>query len=253
MPDTRPMAGTLRRALPLLALFGAGCGTVVEPTALRVPEQRTCFLLDAPLNFDMNSGLGGVRWTMRLEQGPYVAEREDDRGTYFRAPQGGVYMGRPDFKHLPPGPGSHMTYDGGVWVPKDPNQAMYVYTYLSATPAAVQSPEPGDSCDRRRVVRAPHAGTTHDTTVVTLTEPGGPLSAVAETPGGLPPLQAGVVSGVGGAVAGAIVTALINMDVGKINPWPTPKDPAFPGHLRAAAATRSVLAEVPAETASSPR
>ena len=253
MPDTRPMAGTLRRALPLLVLFGAGCGTVIEPTALREPEQRMCFMLAEPLNFDMNSGLGGVRWTMRLEQGPYVAEREDERGTYYRAPPGGVDMGRPDFRHLPPGPGSHMTYDGGVWVPKDPTQAMHVYTYFSATPAAVKVPAPGDSCSRRGVVRAPDTGGTRVTVVVTLTEPGDPLPGVGRPVAGLSPLQTGVVAGVGGALSGAIVTALINMDVGKIHPWPSPTDPAFPGPLRAAAATRSVLAEVPAEAASSLR
>ena len=231
----------------------SGCATLVEPETLRVPSQLTCFELPEPLSKTTVAGLLSVTWVTRLERGPYVAEREDATGTFYRAPPGGVAIGRPDMADKPANLLTHMTYDGGIWIPRDPSQPPHLYTYFSAdaTPASV--PPADASCANTGVVRDPK---THGVSALKY----GAAFGAAGAAGGLAARvtgatnmgygKAAVTGGAGGAIAGVIVAGFINMDVGKIQHRPPETDATFVAAIRAASAHPVNLQEATPNTVS---
>ena len=63
---------------------------------------------------------------MRLERGPYLAEKQDSQGTYYRAPPGGIFVSNSDS-----GPSHGMAYDGGFYVPRNGTRPVMIYYYYS--------------------------------------------------------------------------------------------------------------------------
>jgi hypothetical protein len=121
-------------AAAVAALIGlplSGWATTVAPSSLRVPAQLTCFDLPTPISYSAQRGLANITWVTRLERGPYVSEYEDAGGTYFRAPPGGLSGARPDLMDKPAGMLTHMNYDGGIWIPRDPTVPPHRYVYFS--------------------------------------------------------------------------------------------------------------------------
>lgn len=72
--------------LPIAAI--SGCATAIKPDALEVPREITCLELPEPMSFTGYYGMLKMDWSTKLDQGAYVSERVDGKGTYYRAPAG---------------------------------------------------------------------------------------------------------------------------------------------------------------------
>lgn len=221
----------------LFAVFASGCAAPIKPEDLAVPKQVTCIDLKQPI---VASGVYGIgyTWITRLERGPYWSEREDENGTYYRAPPGGYSVKSPEGGGAP---GFQSSMDGGFYLPKDPNVQPRLYRYFSAAPAQVVVPLEDANCTNLQYVMDPA------TSRVSLWSfaAGG---AVGGATGGLvgrslsqnSSISYGQAAGAGavsGMAAGLIVAALINADVGKITPGLLVKDPQFFEQLKAYAAS----------------
>ena len=226
----------------------SGCATAVAPEDLQVPAQLTCFELATPISYSEERGLLKITWVTRLERGPYVAEREDAAGTFFRAPPGGVSFARPDSLNKPASVLTHGTHDGGIWIPRDPTVPPHLYTYFSTEAAKPVIPPPEANCSNVGVVRDPK---TRGVSVVAYGvggAAGGAMGGVMarSSATGMSYGQAAGVGAAGGLIGGVIVAALINMDVGKITQGPPEKDAGFVAAIRAAAARAMPLRETSA-------
>ena len=173
------------------ALFAAylltGCGSApVKPETLAVPVKSRCFSLPSALEGVEIRGLMRFVWHTRLERGAYISVHENAQGTYFRGPPGGVRVYQPTMLHKPAGLGTHITYDGGVFVPRDGTQPL-LYTYFSLEPVPFIVPPEGASCDSAVLVRNPEGKVGDGTAAV-------------------------------GGVVGTAMLAFISLDIGKIHP-----------------------------------
>lgn len=203
----------------------------VNPDELRVPAMLTCIDLPAPMSFRAERGLMKVTWEWRLERGPYVSEREDAEGTFYRAPPGGAFAGRPDSLDKPSGPLTHRTSDGGFWIPRDPNAAPKLYAYFTTEDAVKVVPTENENCSSITVVKDP---ATSKVSTVSFAVAGAIGGAAGQATGRAINPNTALTAGqgiAGGALGGAIVAALINSGVGKIVYKPI-DDPAFAAKLR---------------------
>jgi hypothetical protein len=209
----------------------AGCATAIKPDDLKRPVQVTCITIPPGTEAHESRGLQNAAWTTRLSPGPYIAEYGDAEGMFYRAPPGGIYVGRDDMADRPSNLLTHMTYDGGIWVPHDGAVAPHLYIYFS-TKSAEMIPLPAEaSCSNAVLIRGVDA---KGVSVVAFTGAG----AIGGTAGGLigrsinhsSPYGYGQAAGVGlaaGAIGGLIISELIDMDVGKIVHQPVSTDPKF--------------------------
>lgn len=91
-----------------------GCATTVSPKTLRAPAERQVIHLAAPLRWwhhDPSS-----EWENGLLAGDYVAEYEDDGGTYFHGHGTCVLIA--GFTKT----GTQVFGDGGIYLPRTPGQ-----------------------------------------------------------------------------------------------------------------------------------
>ena len=247
-----PGAGS---AIALAVLALAGCATPTAPDDLKVPAQLTCFELAAPAAYLEERGLLKYTWETRLERGPYVAEREDAGGTFYRAPPGGVSYARQDALSMPANLLTHMTYDGGVWIPRDPAGRPHLYYYFTTQAVPPVVPPEGASCAAVEVARNP---TTHGVDTVAYGVAGGVGGAtgglIARGTGatGMSYGKAAGTGAAGGVIGGVLVAALINMDVGKIVQRAPDQNADFVKAIQDAAAHASPLPETPAASAAAP-
>lgn len=221
-------------------LLVSGCAVPIRPSDLPVPAKVTCLQLATPLESTETRGLLSIVWITRLERGPYVAEREDDEGTYFRAPPGGISVTAPaEAKRMP------LAYrsvaDGGFWIPRDPSKLPRVYRYLSTESAAVTVPPASAHCATSTYTRDP---VTQDLRLMDFAAGGAVAGATGAVvarsmglgaPRGMSYGQSAAVGAVGGAIGGLIVASLINMDMGKIMFDSTTLEGPFVDALRRAA------------------
>jgi hypothetical protein len=194
------MNGLVRR----LAIFGAaavaaGCGAV-EPTNLPAPPTPTCILVKEPLVYKTVLGLFHVPWQTRLERGPYISEKEDAKGTYYRGPSGAYHISNPGLTFI---------RDGGFYIPNDPNAVPKLYDYDSGADAPVQVPPLNADCSNVGSIKAPHIA---------------PVYGHGSAPGGIV-----------GNVMGA---AIANATIGEIRWGLDIDDPAFIAALRGLAAQK---------------
>lgn len=215
--------------LPVAAgimLSGCASAPLVKPDDLAAPAQLSCIYFAEPAVGSAKYGLLDIVWEQRLERGPYISEKEDAQGTYFRGPQGAVRFDRPGVSagdQL-----SHAVRDGGIFVPKDPNVAPSLYVYVAVENAVPQAPAPGVDCSNVVAVRDP---VTHKVSVAAAAAAGGLGGAAGRAAVHNAPVSYGQAA-VGGAIAGAIVAGFINMDLGKIVPGQEIKDPTLIAKLR---------------------
>lgn len=240
------MTLTLRKTYVCIAVsLLTGCATSLQkPDALATPAQPTCFSLAEALEATEIKGLLKYEWRTRLERGAYVAVHENERGTYFRGPPGGVFIYQPTMLEKPSGPLTHLTVNGGVFVPRDGSQPE-VYAYITDKSVEKVTPPAGASCATAVVVRDPVSkGVSVQDYAI-----GGGLGGAA---GGLvlrekyphASLKQTVgVQAVGGAAAMAIVGAMINMDVGKIGNHAPTTDAKFNAELATITRTAAPLAQ----------
>ncbi|MDI1260269.1 hypothetical protein [Aquabacterium sp.] len=236
-----PVQAALKRScclgMSLATLMLGGCATMVKPEDLSRPAKLSCFEVPQIVEAHEVRGLLDIPWVTKLAQGPYVAERENAEGTYYRAPPGGIHIAPAAVKaDAPPAPLMPRVFDGGIWIPKTPGTPAHLYTYFSTQEAAVVPLPEAASCQTAQLVKDPDAKG---------------VSAVAFATGGLIGGTAGGLVGrsvssnssvsygqaagagaVGGALGGLIVAGLINMDVGKIVHHPLSKDAKFQSALQ---------------------
>ncbi len=223
----------------------AGCATSITPSDLAVPKQITCVYLSQPLTASGVYGIG-YTWITRLERGPYFSEREDDKGSYYRAPPGGYSL-----KGLKgePFPGLTTTMDGGFFLPNDPNEPPRLYAYFSTEPAPVLVPPEDADCSMVGYTKDP---ATSRVSMLSFAAGG----AVGGAAGGIVGRslangshmsygQAAGVGAAGGLIGGLIVAAIINSGVGKIHSGLLVKDPVFLKQLRELGANKLPVKEIP--------
>lgn len=231
--------------VPLLAVgLLSGCGTAPEDLAM--PMQMSCVYLSEPMSQTGEYGLANITWETRLEKGPYVSERQDENGTYYRAPAGGLRTSSPGIKTV-------NTRDGGFYIPRNPNEPPKIYEYFSVENAPVEIPPEGVNCSNVGYIREP---STSKISVVSLAASGaiggaaGGVIGRAAVGGGMSYGHAAGAGAAGGLIAGILIAEIINADVGNIHWSWSLQDPAFIAKLRALEASKVPVKEISPESAS---
>lgn len=223
----------------LLIAILCGCAVPIKPDDLQTPKNVTCVQLIEPLSFTGHYGLFDVPWTTRLAKGPYLSEKVDNKGTYYRAPPGGVSITAKDGGGLP-------TSDGGFYIPFSTNEPVTIYRYFSVEAAPVDTLASDADCSTVGYVKQ---SSTSNVSLVSFAAAGamggaagGVIARGAAQGSGMSYGQAAGVGAAGGLIAGVIIASLINADVGKILPGQPIQDQHFMAKLRELAAS-----EVPAK------
>jgi len=219
----------------------------IKPDRLQTPAQLTCVNLTEPLSFSQKVGLLKILWTLRLERGPYLSEKTDGQGTFYRTPPGGLRLAGGE----PATEGHGRTYDGGFYLPDDPNQVVRIYFYGSNSPAPVEVPASNTDCSTAGYVKDP---ATQKVSAFAMNTAGTAIIGAAvdsSVPNSLSHGQRLAGGAVGGGVAFVIISVIANADVGKIYfPEPPRPDPEFIARLKAIGAQKVPLKEVsPADVA----
>lgn len=203
------------------ALLLAGCASTYKPEELRMPAPITCIYLPTPMSFFESRGLFTPSAETRLERGPYISEREDSEGTYYRGPPG-AFSGWP---YSLPSADLKNARDGGFWIPHDRAKTPRLYSYFSTSPVPPSVPPENINCSSFAQVKDP---VTTKTDLVAFAAGGAIGGALGGMVGqsmnphsGMSYGQAAGVGAVAGAVSMVIIGAIINADVGKIilYPW----------------------------------
>lgn len=135
----------------LLFSLLTGCATTHKPEELRVPDSMTCIYLQTPMSFFVNRGLFNLVMETRLERGPYIAEREDAEGTFYRAPPGG-FSGWP---YSLQSADAKNARDGGFWIPHDRQTTPRLYSYFSTAAVPPSVPPDDINCSSFAQIKDP--------------------------------------------------------------------------------------------------
>jgi hypothetical protein len=186
------------RSFLLLLSFAllTGCGTLVEPSALRKPNlQQTLFLpADVLYTFQGDKPVD-QRYYTGLLSGQFVAEFEDNGGIYFRGPGRCVVWADVPEKQ------QRLVAEGGLWVAKSNTTPKFrIYRYLATEGTQTRSGVPG----------APTSATSVDVAASAPTNGGG--ATTIYVPVNATPVQ----SGLGGGIAAGIIALTAHIDDGKI-------------------------------------
>ena len=229
--DSRPSPLTAIAAAALATLLGIGATPAVAKSAqLQAPSEVRCLYLPAALSGIETKGLMKVETQTRLERGPYVSEREDAEGTYFRAPPGGVYVGPP--KDKPARGAWQLNRDGGIFVPRDPSAPPQLYSYAGevGVSAATVVPPAAADCSNTRYVRDP---ATQAVGVAAYMGEGMTQTAAKQVGGGGGIVLGNVPGSALGGAAGSAVGDLLRASagVGKLAKLPPSKNLEFNARL----------------------
>lgn len=244
------------KAILLALLIGSlvgGCSlSPKRPEDLPAPAQITCVTLPTRMIFSTarDHVSDGVHYEVRLEKGPYISEKEDERGTYYRAPPGALSIG----PLMAWGVGGYHDSPGGFWIPHDPTQSpqLYVYETDGRLPAIEEPMDYGD-CSSYNYAQDPK------TTKVSLVPyavggalggaAGGAIARALVPKSGIGYGQAVAGGAVGGATGMLLVGAIIESGIGKIHfDYPTYShgfDPRLGAQLRELAARAVPLKKRP--------
>ncbi|HEX9138984.1 MAG TPA: hypothetical protein VF848_04295 [Steroidobacteraceae bacterium] len=224
--------------LPIAVILGGA--SAIKPDALDVPREITCLELPEPLSFTGHYGMFKVDWITKLDKGAYVSERIDSKGTYYRAPAGGVSITRGPGGPAGGVPGMPARTDGGVFIPDDANEPVRIYRYFSTAEAPTDTSGVAATCSSLGYTKNPSG---KETIVIPIASVSGTKMSFGQTVG---------VSVAGGLIAGGIVSAIINSEVGKIVPGLPIQDAQFMGKLRELATNRVILKEIQPVPGASP-
>lgn len=215
----------------IITAFFSGCATRILPNDLARPEALTC--IEVPEGVEAHEIKGPLKkhWTTKLVPGPYISEREDADGTYYRAPPGGIYSVLDEIADKPTPPLMPRIFDGGIWVPRTSGKTPHLYIYYSTQDATIIPLPDSSNCSSAVSVPDPESMGVNTVAFVTGGALGGATggaTARATVPNAS--VSYGQATGGGaiaGAVSGLIVAGLINMDVGKITHLSLSTDPKF--------------------------
>lgn len=234
----------------LLIATHSGCAVPIKPDDLQTPKNITCVQLTEPLSFTGHYGLFDVPWTTRLAKGPYLSEKVDTKGTYYRGPQGGLSIGSKNGTGLP---GQGQTSDGGFYIPFSTNEPVTIYRYFSVQAAPVDTLASDVNCSTVGYVKEASSSSVSLVSFAAAGAIGGATGGVigrsAAQGSTMSYGQAAGVGAAGGLIAGVIIAALINADVGKIVPGQPIQDPQFMAKLRELAASGVPAKQVQLPTA----
>lgn len=225
----------------LLVSFLVACSsTAIKPDSLNPPNEPSCILLTEAISYSEVKGYMDIQWEYKLERGPYIAEKEDKEGVYFRAPPGGVFLGRPDKKDEPPSLVTHVTRDGGFFIPHDKSKQPRLYRYFSMDEAKVIIPSTEINCSSFAYSKDPN---TSKISIGAFAIDGAAGGVTGR--GMVPNSQMGYgQTAAAGAISGVIVAAIINADVGKIIHWDI-ADTSFASKLRELSLNAIKLEKIP--------
>lgn len=196
----------------LLLLSLGGCASTIPPKTLSTPKEISCVNISNPITYTFEVGLVDAVWTARLERGPYISEKEDANGIYFRAPQGGLSFARMDLVEKSTDPGVHQTHDGGFWLPHNPQMKPRTYQYFSMQEVAPIIPPQDATCTTSAYVTDPESS---GISVLSFAAGGAIAGGVGRSMAQNSAMSYGQAA-TGGAIGGIVVAQIINMDVGKI-------------------------------------
>lgn len=236
MPQSELIARCATLVAALAGFVLGGCATPIDPKEMKAPGQVSCIEVPKGVEAHEIRGLLSVHWTIRVSPGPYISEYEDAQGTYYRAPPGGIYYVRDGTEDKPEALFTHMTHDGGIWMPHDAAKPPHLYQYFSTRSAPVVPLPDGLSCANAVYVRDPDSKGV-DTVVLATSftaggAAGGMLARAAVPNSSLSYGQAAGAGAAGGLIAGLIISSIINEDVGKIVHGSESTDPAFVAALQ---------------------
>lgn len=223
-------------AMAVATLLLTGCATLVKPESLAIPSSITCINVREKTSFFEERGPLKLKWETALTPGLYLSEREDKDGVYYRAPAGGLGVFSQD------APGASRTYDGGIYVPRDPAKAPLLYNYFSVDSVPPAAPVENADCTTATYVKDP---VTRKISVLAIAAGGaaGGLATRTAVPGSR--VSYGQAAA-GGAIGGGIVAAMINADIGNINLRAPLENAAFVARLKNLAAQAIIIPEAPA-------
>jgi hypothetical protein len=246
----------MRALAALLASFaGAVCWAgSVDPASLQTPTEPTCVDVPEALSFITHNGLFNNVVTTRFERGPYISEKMDAKGTYYRGPDGGIRVA----SNEPITPGHGGTWTGGFYVPNNPSEPAKFYFYASPAKAPDEPPPVEATCATAGYVKDPATSKISFVALGTAGAIGGAAGGIAGRSvvkgGSMSYAQSAGVGAAGGLIAGVFIAWIVNRDAGKIYFPATPKPtPEFSDKLRALAATKVPLRELqPSEAPPNP-
>ncbi|TDR76608.1 hypothetical protein [Paludibacterium purpuratum] len=209
----------------------SGCATEINPSQLTTPRPLTCIEVPKGVEAHWEDGLFKDKWTIKLADGPYISELEDENGVYYRAPVGGLYFMQDELANKPSTPFMHKNHDGGIFIPKSPGKKPLIYQYFSTTEPTFTPAPSGASCSNAYF--PPDSKSTGVNTVAFATAgalggaTGGLASRSVSNSNSISYGQAAGYGAVGGAIGGAIVSQIINSSIGHIFMLPDNKDKNF--------------------------
>jgi len=207
------------------AMLG-GCANnapLIAPDQLATPANIPCIQLPEAMTAVDEAGILKLVTETRLERGPYISEKEDAEGTYYRGPQGGISMFQPG------NPGAKRFHnDGGFYIPKDPQKMPSIYMYTAMDGVQPEAPAAGVGCADVGYVKDP---VTKKISIGLMAATGGAGAMAGRAAVKHSSLSYGQAVA-GGAIAGALVAYLANQELGKITQSTVVKDKAVLGKLR---------------------
>lgn len=212
-----------------------GCATGVKPEEIALPTQITCINLPKPISFSAKYGAMDWVFEVRLERGPYISEREDSEGIYYRAPPGGVFDGREGFMNHSTGVATLGTLDVGIFVPHDPQVDPRLYYYQTVAPIPQQIPPEDMDCSSFVQVKDPLTSKINILNSAATGAVGGALGRAAISGTSWNKVSYGQAAA-GGAAAGVVISLILNNEIGRIYPGRKIKDGQFSAKLKELAA-----------------
>jgi hypothetical protein len=139
------MKWTISAACLLAAAAPMAHASAIRAKKLPIPKTVTCLQVKQPFTYTTSSGLFHVHQQVELGRGPYVSEREDASGVYYRAPTNAITYWLPNKKSTSVA-GLHHSFEGGIYVPNDPSGKPRLYVYYGTQTIAHESKEQDAEC-----------------------------------------------------------------------------------------------------------
>ncbi len=177
-------------SLAVLGIASAlqGC-TGIQPDRLQPADTDKTVLLRASFSYETLNQFSGIRWQWHLAPGRYAAYRQDEAGLYYLGPRQCLSQ-----TLIEPGWGERQSNVGktlgshgcGIYIPKDPAKDPKVFLLVGTWQFYPEGKAPVDQ------QLYPDVAT---------------VDAITRTVPNATPLQAGVGGAIGGVVVGALVAA----------------------------------------------
>lgn len=225
----------LTRMLAIIFLLSINAGCSTNPKNLDPPSKYRCAQLEEPLI--KYSEIHNTKTMVFLAAGPYISEKVDDNGVYYRGPSGAIFMGHAGDLNSPQDHPLGNYFDGGVYYPNDKSQLPRLYMYRTRSNAKESfNPQPGLKCINIQVIVDPKTEKLSIVAYAASGALGGALAgAAAKSVADNSKYSYGesmAIGALGGAAAGAVIAVIDNSTFGNIFVQPASDDDAFNDSLK---------------------